>query len=72
MPGLGTHLAGLPKMTEEVSTSAPECISLHLPSSFPPDQGGLICMVDIPLIEDQLCFAQASEALTMLRCQLMK
>lgn len=59
-------------MTEEVSTSALERISLHLPSSFPPDQRGLICMADIPLIEDQLCFAQASEALTMLRCQLVK
>ena len=54
MPGLGMYLAGLPEMTEEVSTCALEHISLHLPSSFPPDQHALICTADIPLIEDQL------------------
>ncbi|KAF8222823.1 hypothetical protein L208DRAFT_1381692 [Tricholoma matsutake] len=72
MPGLGTDLAGPSGTTQEIATSTPECIPLHLPSSLAPDHRVLICMADIPAIEDQLRFAQASEALTMLRCQLMK
>ena len=72
MPGLGTHLAGPSQMMEEVARSMPECIPLHLPSSLPPDHHVLICMAEIPAIEDQLRFAQASEALTTLRCQLTK
>ena len=72
MPGLGTHLARLSRTTEEVATSTPERIPLHLPSSLPPDHRASICMADIPAIEDQIRFAQASEALTTLRCQLTK
>ncbi|KAF8218978.1 hypothetical protein L208DRAFT_1345024, partial [Tricholoma matsutake] len=66
MPGLRTDLAGPSGTTQEIATSTPERIPLHLPSSLPPDHRMLICMADIPTIEDQLCFAQASEALTML------
>jgi len=72
MPGLGMHLARLPRTTDEVSPLTPERISLYLPSSLPRDHRASICVADIPEIEDQLRFAQASEALTTLRCQLMK
>ncbi|KAF8221618.1 hypothetical protein L208DRAFT_1326841, partial [Tricholoma matsutake] len=72
MPGLRTDLAGPSGMTQEIATSTPKRIPLHLPSSLPPDHRMLICMADILAIEDQLRFAQASEALTMLQCQLTK
>jgi hypothetical protein len=72
MPGLGTHPVGPSGTTQDIATSTPECIPLHLPYSLPPDHCMLVCMADIPAIEDQLHFAQASEALTMFRCQLMK
>jgi hypothetical protein len=47
-------------------------IPLYLPSSFLPADRSLICTGGIEDIEDRLRFAQASEALTKLRCQLMK
>jgi len=50
----------------------PERIPLYLPSTFPAEKRSSICVASLPEIEDRLRFAQAHEALTKLRCQLMK
>jgi hypothetical protein len=72
MPGLDSYLASEPYVLDAASTSTPEHIPLYLPSSFPPEHRSLICTEGIEDVEDRLRFAQASEALTKLRCQLMK
>jgi len=72
MPGLASYLANMSPLSEEPSTSMPERIPLYLPSTLPAEQRSLICVAGILEIEDQLRFAQAHEALTKLRCQLMK
>jgi len=72
MPGLDSYLASEPCNLNATSTSTPECIPLYFPSSFPLQHRSLICTGGIEDIEDRLRFAQASEALTKLRCQLMK
>ena len=71
MPGLEHYLAGLSSLASE-GPSAPELIPLLLPSSIPDEQRSSVCLAGIPKIEDRLRFAQASEALVKLRCQLMK
>jgi len=74
MPGLDSYLAREPRVVDSTSTSTstPENTPLYFPSSFPSEHRPLICMGGIEDIEDRLRFAQASEALTKLRCQLMK
>ena len=72
MPGLNRYLAELSPSPEEVSMSTPESIPLYLPSSLPADKCSLVCIAGVQEIEDRLRFAQASEALNKLRCQLMK
>ena len=77
MPGLNSYLATVASDSEScvldvMSTSTPEHIPIYLPSSFPREHRPLICMGGIEDVEDRLRFAQASEALTKLRCQLMK
>lgn len=72
MPGLNSYLASEPCVSDATSTSTPERIPLYLPSSFPPEHRSLVCMGGIEDVEDRLRLAQASEALTKLRCQLMK
>jgi hypothetical protein len=72
MPGLSSYLASKPYALDAASTSTPEHIPLYFPSSFPPEHCSLICTGDIEGVEDCLRFAQASEALTKLHCQLMK
>jgi hypothetical protein len=72
MPGLNSYLASEPCVLNATSTSTPEHIPLYFPSSFPSEHRSSICTGGIGDIEDRLRFAQASEALTKLRCQLMK
>jgi hypothetical protein len=72
MPGLDKYLAELSPPLEEVSLSTPELIPLYLPSSLPPNKCSLVCFAGVQEIEDRLRFAQASEALNKLQCQLMK
>lgn len=72
MPGLDKYIADLLPPPEEVSSSTPELIPLYLPSSLPPNKSLLVCIAGVQEIEDRLRFAQASEALNKLRCQLMK
>ena len=72
MPGLDKHIAELLPPPKEALTSTPELIPLHLPSSLPENKCPLVCIPGIKEIEDRLRFAQASEALSKLRCQLMK
>jgi hypothetical protein len=75
MPGLNSYLATVASescVLDVMSTSTPEHIPILFPSSFPPEHRPLICMAGIEDVEDRLRFAQASEALTKLRCQLMK
>ena len=72
MPGLDKHIAELLPPPKEALTSTPELIPLHLPSSLPENKCPLVCVPGIKEIEDRLHFAQASEALNKLRCQLMK
>ena len=52
--------------------STPEVIPLFLPSSLPENKRSWVCIAGIQEIEDRLHFAQASESLNKLRCQLMK
>jgi hypothetical protein len=72
MPGLNSYLASEPSILDTTSMSTPERVRLYFPSSFPSEQRSLICTGGIEDVEDRLRFAQASEALTKLRCQLMK
>jgi len=72
MPGLASYLSRVSPPSEEPSTSMPERIPIYLPSTLPAEKRQLICIAGIPEIEDQLRFAQAHEALTKVRCQLMK
>ena len=72
MPGLDVYIAELPIPPREVSMSTPELIPLYLPSSLPENKRSCVCISGVQEIEDRLRFAQASEALTKLRCQLMK
>jgi len=72
MPQLNTYLAGLSSASEPPPTQMPECIPLHFPSSLPREHRSSICTEDLVEIEDRLRFAQVNEALTKLRCQLMK
>ena len=72
MPGLDGYIAELSPPPKEVSLSTPELISLHLPSSLPESKRPTVCIAGIQEIECRLRFAQASEALNKLRCQLMK
>ena len=72
MPGLNGYIAELSPLPEEVSMSTPELIPLYLPSSLPENKCPLVCITGVQEIEDRLRFAQASEALNKLRCQLMK
>ena len=72
MPGLDKYIAELSTPPGEVSMSTPELIPLYLPSSLPKNKHSCICIAGVQEIEDRLRFAQASEALNKLRCQLMK
>lgn len=73
MPGLDSYLASRSScVLDATSTSTPEHIPLYFPSSFPLEHRSSICTGGIENIEDRLRFAQASESLTKLRCQLMK
>src|SRR5712672_1522083 len=73
MPNLNSYLASqLSCVLDPTSMSTPEHIPLYFPSSFPPELRSSICTGGIENIEDRLHFAQASESLTKLRCQLMK
>ena len=72
MPGLDRYIAELLPAPEEVSTSMPELIPLYLPSSLPANQCSWVCIAGVQDIENRLRFAQASESLNKLRCQLMK
>lgn len=72
MPGLTAYLETLAQDPNELATSTPELIPLYLPSALPSDIRPIVCIADIEKIEDRLRFAQASEALTRLRCQLTK
>jgi hypothetical protein len=72
MPGLDGYIADLSPPPKEVSTSTPELIPLYLPSSLPKNKHPLICIAGVQEIEDRLRFAQASEALNKLQCQLMR
>lgn len=72
MPGLDRYIAELLSPSKEVSLSTPESIPLYLPSSLPADKCSLVCTAGVHEIENRLRFAQASEALNKLRCQLMK
>ncbi|KAF8230323.1 hypothetical protein L208DRAFT_1282724, partial [Tricholoma matsutake] len=72
MPGLDKYIAELSPPPEEVSLSMPEVIPLYLPSSLLPNRCSLVCVTGVHKIEGHLHFAQASEALNKLQCQLMK
>jgi hypothetical protein len=72
MPGLSSYLSSQPCVLDATSTSTTENIPLYFPSSFLPEHRSLICAGGIEDIEDRLHFSQAYEALTKLRCQLMK
>lgn len=72
MPGLERYLRNAPTHSDDVSTSTPELIPLHLPSSLPFEKRDSVCVSGLAEIEDRLRFAQACEALTDLRCQLTK
>ena len=74
MPGLERYLCEMSIHNEEKVMSIPdsEYIPLHLPSSLPSDKRASICIPGLAEIEDRLRLAQASEALTDLRCQLTK
>ena len=72
MPGLDRYVTALLPAPQEVLTSMPELIPLYLPSSLPVDKCSLVCIAGVQEIENRLRFAQASEALNKLRCQLVK
>ena len=72
MPGLERYLCETPNRSGDMSTSTPELIPLHLPSSIPSENRASVFVPGLAEIEDRLRFAQACEALTDLRCQLTK
>ena len=72
MPRLDRYIAEMLPPHKEVSMSMPELIPLCLPSSLPENKRSWVCIAGVQEIEDRLHFAQASEALNKLRCQLMK
>ena len=74
MPGLDRYLheMSIHNDLDDKVMSTPECIPLHLPSSLPSEKRVSICVPGLAEVEDRLRFAQASEALTDLRCQLTK
>jgi hypothetical protein len=72
MPGLERYLCNAPAQSVDVSTSNPELIPLHLPSSITLEKRASVCVAGLAEIEDRLRFAQACESLTDLRCQLTK
>jgi hypothetical protein len=73
MPGLDLYLASQSScLLDATSMSTPEHIVLYFPSSFPSEHCSSICTGGIKDIEDRLHFAQVTESLTKLRCQLMK
>jgi len=72
MPRLDRYIAEILPPHKEVSMSTPEVIPLFLPSSLPENKRSWVCIAGIQEIEDRLHFAQASESLNKLRCQLMK
>ena len=72
MPGLERYLNEKSITNEEKVMSTPEYIPLHLPSSLPSEKRASICVPGLAEVEDRLRFAQASEALTDLRCHLTK
>jgi hypothetical protein len=72
MPGLERYLRDMPNRTDDQLLSTPELIPLHLPSSLHSEKRASVCVAGLAELEDRLRFAQASEALTELRCQLTK
>jgi hypothetical protein len=72
MPGLERYLHNMPSHSNEMLMSTPELIPLHLPSSLQSEKRASVCVPGLAEVEDRLRFAQASEALTDLRCQLTK
>ena len=72
MPGLELYLRDNATHGDDVSTSTPEYIPLHLPSALPSEKRPSVCVPGLAEVEDRLQFAQACEALTELRCQLTK
>ena len=67
-PGFCAYLLTLGP--ENDMTSRPEDRTLHLPSSIPTVQRETVCAPGLADIEDQLRYAQATEALSGLRRQL--
>ncbi|KAF9488152.1 hypothetical protein BDN71DRAFT_1499587 [Pleurotus eryngii] len=67
MSGLSNYLKQFPS---DETTSTPELMPLYLPSFFPTAQQHLICQPNLNELEDRLRFAQTTEALSNLRCQL--
>jgi len=67
MPGLCSYLASQLSPSEIDTTSQPEHLKLHLPSSIPVFHRQRICSPGLPNVEDQLRYAQAMEALSGLR-----
>ena len=72
MPGLDRYLHDTENHGDDGLMSTPEKIPLFLPSSLPSEKRGSVCVPGLTEIEDRLRFAQASEALNELRCQLTK
>ena len=75
MPGLDQYLRNMAFHNDDMVTSftsTPECIPLYLPSSLPSEKRSTVFVPGLAEVEDRLRFAQASEALTDLRCQLTK
>ena len=73
MPGLELYLRDTATTKgEDVSITTPEHIPLHLPSSLPSEKWPSVYISGLAEVEDRLRFAQACEALTELRCQLIK
>ena len=73
MPGLEQYLRDAATQGDaSVSMTSPESIPLHLPSSLPSKRWPMVYVPGLAEVEDHLRYAQAFEALTELRCQLMK
>ena len=69
LPGLSEYVATPPNHSE---ASDPSHIPLYLPSSLPKEKYTKITIPGLAHIEEQLRFAQASDALVQLRLQLTK
>ena len=70
MPGLHKHLNSCSSADESDSSSKPEHMHLHLPSSIDSVHRGDVCGASLSEMEDKLRYAQAMEALSGLRRQL--